>query len=155
MSGTAAILLVFGFVAFTSGRSEDRALDLDGPLPGYPPCEGFVPDDKGRHVEGVILPPSAVITGIERDGRSRTATGFVPLRPIQVRQYYQSLAGVEVLQIEDEIIEAEALLTDGQFRMYVKAVAVCDSGSEFEALVAPEQDSAGLPTPGGTPGSPG
>ena len=32
-----------------------------------------------------------------------------------------------------------------------KVVAVCDNGSEFEALVAPEQDAASLPTPAGSP----
>ena len=149
-----AILLAFVLVAVTSGGGEgDQELDLSGPLPGYPPCEGFVPEEDGKRVKGVILPDSAVITRVVRDGASRTATGFVPLRPIQVREYYEASAGVEVLQIEDEIIEAEALVTDGEFRMYIKATAVCDSGSEFEALFAPEQASADLPTPGGLPSS--
>jgi hypothetical protein len=146
------ILLVFVLVALRSARSErDQAIDLNGPLPGYPPCEAFVPAERGERVEDAILPGSAVITRVRRDGLSRRINGFVPLRPIQVRKYYQSRPGVQVLQIEDEIIEAEALLTDGEFRMYIKAVAVCESGSEFEALVAPELAAADLPTPAGTP----
>ena len=131
---------------------EQQGVDLNAPLPGYPPCGGFVPDRSEPHPEGAILPRSALVTRVRERGPTLRVSGYIPLRPVALRRHYESRGDLEVLQIEDEIIEAEALLTDRKFRTYIKATAVCESGSSFTAIVAAELDAAEVPTPaGGTP----
>jgi hypothetical protein len=140
-------------MAIRSERSEGgQGIDLNGPLPGYPPCEEFVPDKRIRTPEGAILPRSALVTRTRPRGPTLRMSGYVPMRPIELRRYYEARADLEVLTIEDEIIEAEALLSDGEFRTFVKAQAVCDEGSTFLAVVAPELAAGEVPVPaGGTP----
>ena len=131
---------------------EQGGIDLNAPLVGYPSCDGVAPDEGEKHPEGAILPRSAVVTRVRQRGPTTRVSGYIPLRPVAVRRHYEARADLEVMQIEDEIIEAEALLTDGEFRTYIKATAVCDSGSSFEAIVAPELAASSVPTPaGGTP----
>jgi hypothetical protein len=145
------ILLVQGNSSDQPGLNQ-QGVDRSAPLPGYPPCEDFVPDRGETHPEGAILPRSAVVTRVRERGPTTRVSGYVPLRPVALRRHYESRPDLEVLQIEDEIIEAEALLTDGKFRTYIKATAVCDSGSSFVSIVAPELSAAEVPTPaGGTP----
>ena len=104
--------------------------------------------------EGTILPRSAVATRMRERGPTVRVTGYVPMRPIELRMYYESRQDLEILTIEDEIIEAEALLSDGAFRTFIKAQAVCDEGSTFLAVVAPELAAGEVPVPaGGTPQS--
>ena len=79
--------------------------------------------------------------------------GFVDLTPIEVRDYYED-GGLEVLQIEDEGFETEALLSDGTHRMYVKARVLCRTGSNIPATVGAESQAAALPTPAASPSPP-
>lgn len=148
--GSVAILLTLVFMALqTEPGQPEQAVDRLGPLPGYPACESPTPDAAARAPEGLIVPRSAVVTKVTRRGEMWKASGYVPLTPVQLRRHYRDAPGVEVLQIEDEIIEAEALLTDGRFRSYVKATAVCELGSRFVAIVAAERQSGLVPTPAG------
>ena len=71
------------------------------------------------------------------------------MTPIQVRVFYQRQTEFEVLQIEDEIQESEMLLADGTHRLFVKAQAICELGSVFLAVVAPEGGGAEVPVPAG------
>jgi hypothetical protein len=148
----AALIALLVLMGLQAERAEpDRQIDLSGPLPGYPPCAPFVPKERVRGVEGLIVPRSAVLTRVRARGPAQKVQGYVPMTPVQLRRHYQSRPGITVLQIEDEIIEAEGLLTDGRFRSYFKAQAVCELGSRFFALVASEQAQAVLPTPAGSP----
>lgn len=150
------VIVVLIVVANDSGQTglEQQAIDPNAPLVGYPPCDGLAPDRVEPRPEGAILPRSARVTRVRERGPTLRVGGYVPLRPVALRMHYESRANLEVLQIEDEIIEAEALLTDGEFRTYIKATAVCDSGSSFSAIVAPELAASQVPTPSGGP-SPG
>ncbi len=55
------------------------------------------------------------------------------------------------LTLEDEVFEAEVLFASGPRRVYVRALAVCDRGSQLLAVVAPNPEARGLPMPQGTP----
>jgi hypothetical protein len=122
-----------------------------GALPGLGPCEVepvAIDDDP---VDGLVLPPDAVLTEQADDGPLTTAKGYVPMTPIQVRVFYEESDEVEVVQIEDEVRESEGLFDVGEMRLFVKAQAVCAEGSVFVAIVAPRAAEGQLPAPTGTP----
>ena len=77
-----------------------------------------------------------------RPGSHRGAT------PVAVREYYQTARGLELVEIEDEVVEAEAVYAEGDFRAYAKATASCPRGSDLLVVIGPASD---LPTPGGRP----
>lgn len=149
-----ALIVILVVQANRSDRPglEEQGIDRNAPLVGYPKCDAFVPDRTEPPPPGTILPRSALVTRVREKGPTTRVIGYVPLRPVALRRHYEMRADLQVLQIEDEIIEAEALLSDGEFRTYIKATAVCESGSSFIAVVAPELSASEVPTPaGGTP----
>lgn len=79
--------------------------------------------------------------------------GYVDEVPLDLREAYESDEGLEILVIEDEGLEVETLVTDGAYRTFFKANAVCATGSTFIAVVAPEVEASLVPTPTGPPGS--
>ena len=100
-----------------------------------------------------IFPQDTVITSQEATGPLTTIKGYIPMTPVQVQVFYQEQDRYDVLQIENEIQESEALLADGNNRFFVKAQAVCELGSVFLAVVAPESAASQVPTPAGSPPS--
>lgn len=78
-----------------------------------------------------------MVTSVQEDGPLVTVEGYVELVPIEVRRYYQERPGLELFEIEDEIFEAEALYGEGEFRSYVKARAICKTGSDLLVVVGP------------------
>jgi hypothetical protein len=154
---SAAVIGTLVFMAVRVDPNEPAPrFDRSGPLPGYPPCDSFVPERAVPAVDGLVLPPSSITTRVRTRGPLERVRGYLPLTPPQRHRHYRSRSDVTVLQIEDEIIEAEALLSDGRFRSYLKASAVCDLGSTFIAVLAPEQAGSLVPTPAGglPPGTP-
>lgn len=99
---------------------------------------------------GLVLPDEAILTSVEEADPLTNVQGYIPWTPVQYRVWLQFVAEVEVMQIEDEVREAEALVSDGTHRMFAKAQAVCEMGSVFVAVIAPELEDAELPTPAGT-----
>jgi hypothetical protein len=118
-----------------------------GPLTRLPACRSTPPAVGGR-VPGLVLPDRAVVTKVTPSRQFVTVTGYAPVPPVVVRQFYQRRAGWQLYMIEDEITEAEVLLGTATHRSYVKARAVCATGSTLLAVVAPEVAGSTLPTVG-------
>lgn len=124
-------------------------------------CEPFPPDVRTDQepIAGLVLPDGAVVTSVTTTGPLTEVDGFIALTPLEVRDHYGALENVDLLLLEDEGFEAETLISDGAYRMYLRARVVCATGSKFDATVGP--DAAEGPTvpsdrpatrPGGTPG---
>lgn len=126
------------------------SIDLLRPLSGLQECT-LQPEAIGVVVEGLHLPDDAVVTEVDDQGPLVEFRGYIPLTPVQLRAWFQTQPELEVLQIEDEIREAEALVTDGAHRQFAKAQAVCEQGSIFIGVVAPEVEADAVPTPTGAP----
>jgi hypothetical protein len=118
------------------------------PLTGLGPC-GEVPEGADvERPEGLVLPPTSVVTELVDSGPLTQVRGYIERTPVEVRVFYaDGSAGVEVLSIEDEVREVEALVSDGARRLFVKAQAVCERGSVFVAFLAPAGEADRLPEP--------
>lgn len=126
-------------------------------LSRLPACDGAPAGTVGDpEVEGLVLPPDASVVGVTADGALTTVEARVPLDPVQVRQFYelQNIGVLKTLMVEDEILEAEALVESRTHRMYVKAQAECRDRSILYVVVAPGGTDRDLPQPG-EPGAPG
>jgi hypothetical protein len=101
--------------------------------------------------EGTLLPDGAVLTSQTQQGPLTQIKGYIPMTPVQIRVFYQRQDIFEVVQVEDEVRESEILLADGNHRLFVKAQAICELGSVFLAVLAPESagDQVPLPARGG------
>ncbi len=124
-----------------------------GPLLGLPPCQA-PPEamaDVDVDVEGLDWPDGAIVTNVQPGDPLVTVTGYIATTPVRVRQYYQGRDDLEIMEIEDEIFEAEALFDNGTHRNYIKAQAVCREGTRLLGVVAPDVDAKGLPAPQGSP----
>ena len=130
-----------------------RQGDPLGPLEALAECEG-TPAADGEAPEGLILPEGAVIQKVTPQGPLVNVTAYVPLTPVQFEQTYRDL-DVEILISENEVYEAEMLVSDGTHRNFLKAAALCRQGSSVLAVVAPEVDAEGLPVPQNAPATPG
>jgi hypothetical protein len=100
-------------------------------------------------VDGALLPDGAVLTSQTAQGPLTQIKGYIPMTPVQIRVFYQRQDTFEVLQVEDEVRESEVLLADGNHRLFVKAQAICELGSVFLAVVAPESSGNQVPLPAG------
>lgn len=124
------------------------------PLAALGPCElspSPVPASE-RSVAGLHLPPEAIVVEVQDAGPATNVRGYVPMTPVQLRVHYQRRDDLRKLLVEDEIRESEVLATDGTYRQFVKAQAVCRLGSLFVAVIAPESAADAVPTPSGNPG---
>ena len=128
--------------------------DLASPLTALPECPS-APAGKGEKVEGLVLPPGSIVSGVTRQDPLVTVTAFVPMTPVQLEAAYPAMAGITVLVTENEIYEAELLISNGSHRNFIKATATCSTGSKVMAVVAPEVDADGLPLPQGAAATPG
>jgi len=138
--------------------SEEVAARAQQPLTALGPCT-FVPTpgDIGE-VDGLVLPPDAVLIESTDTEGLVNLRGYVAMTPVQVRLWFEAGVGAsdfELLSAEDETHEAEVLVKVGAYRMYFKAAAICELGSAFVAVVAPDGSSAAVPTPTGSAASTG
>ena len=121
------------------------------PLTALGPCnvEPNVLDEEPA--EGTLLPDGAVLTSQTQQGPLTQIKGYIPMTPVQIRVFYQRQDeyDYEILQVEDEIRESEVLLADGDNRLFVKAQAICELGSVFLAVLAPESSGEQVPVPAG------
>jgi hypothetical protein len=137
-----------------AGTSSPGDIDpaLLEPLTALGPCEVEPTTIDDPPAAGLVLPPGAVLTEQTQEGPLTTAKGYIPLTPVQVRVFYQRHEDLEVVQIEDEIRESEALLDNGDRRLFVKAQAICELGSVFLAVIAPRAADGQVPAPAGSAG---
>lgn len=131
-----------------AGADNTASAEDGGPITGLPPCEPPPDPADEEPVAGVPQPAGAVITAVERGDPLTTVHGYVGQTPVQVRRFLES-RGLRVLNIEDEVTESEALVSNGRQRVYVKASAVCDLGSDLLFVVAPEVAGQAVPAPRG------
>lgn len=123
-------------------------------LNALPPCESPPPAAANAEVEGLSLPDGAVITKVAPQKPLTTVNAYVPLTPADFENSFRDKDGVTILFSENEIYEAEMLISTGAFRNFHKATATCRSGSTVLAVVAPEVDAQGLPLPAGATATP-
>ena len=143
-----ALVVASSSCSASEARPAELAVEDGGPLHAMGPC-GPPPTAVPGRVAGLLLPDRAVVTAVERRSPLVTVRGYVELTPVQVRMYYQSIRDqLEVSELEDEVLEAETLFRRGPHRSWVKAQAVCATGSELTAVVGPASGS-GVPTPTG------
>jgi len=116
-------------------------------ISGLPPCESEPPAAEDTEVPGLVVPDGAVVTTVTPQDPLTRVDGYVAMTPVEVRAYYQQLDDLQIILIEDEVYEAEVLLSDGEYRSYVKALAQCAQASRFLVVVAPEGEGVTLPAP--------
>ena len=148
MPRLAAIL--FLLLAACGGDAPPAVPDAAAPLEALPDCSE-PPAPIAEAPEGFIAPEGVVIQAVVPQKPLTNVTAYIAATPGKVRQEYEKLDGVKVLISEDEVFEAELLVSDGDHRTYAKVTAVCREGSNMLAVVAPELEAGALPTPRGTP----
>lgn len=164
MKRSRALVTVAVVVALTTACAADSTSGLPSPadsgtidpallapLTALGPCRVEPPSPDPTAVEGLVLPPAAIVSRVREDGALTSVEGYIPRTPVEVRAFYQEHPTLEVVQIEDEVFESESLVSDGTNRLFVKAQAVCERGSVFVAFVAPEAGGAEVPAPAGSP----
>ena len=124
---------------------------LLAPLTALGPCRIDPTPVPHEPVPGLVLPEGTVVTLVEVAAPITDVRGYIPMTPVQLRVHYQWHPELRPLHVEDEVFEAEVLVTDGVHRLFVKAQAVCELGSAFVAIVAPEEAATAVPRPTGSP----
>lgn len=120
------------------------ALDL-------PPCGKSPSPDPDPPPPGAVVPPGTRITAVREQAPLVQLNGYVTSTPREVRAWVEAHSGLDVVVSEDEGYESELLVTDGTWRTFIKARAVCSDGSLLAEVIAPEHSDAVLPTPAGRP----
>ncbi len=108
------------------------------PLAVLPECEPAPAPTTAAAPDVVALPADSVVTSWEETGPLTQVSAYVALAPPQILAFYQQ-QGLEILHIENEVFDAEVLVSDGRRRVIVNAQAVCRDGSTLIATVMPEQ----------------
>lgn len=134
-----------------STDGSDVAIDprLLEPLTALGPCTATPTPLGETAAEGALFPEGAVLTSQQTTGPLTSMEGYIPMTPVQIRVFYQDQDRYDVVQVEDEIRESEVLLADGNNRLFVKAQAICELGSIFVAVLAPEAAGDQVPAPAG------
>lgn len=96
-------------------------------------------------VPGLVLPDGARVTSVLEQGALTTVEATIRMTPLDVRDHYEGRDDIDLLRVEDEIFETEALLRAQQRRMYLRATALCADGTALTAVVGPDSEDAGLP----------
>lgn len=126
----------------TSAAADFSSLPVCAEQPSPPPLD---------EVPGLTLPGEATVFSVYDVGTLTQAEGVVDLTPVEVRAYYEGRDDLQLLNVEDERVEAEILVSDGTHRMFVKAQIACATASNFTATVGTEADAGAMPTPAGSP----
>lgn len=85
-----------------------------------------------------MLPDGAFLTEVVRQGPLVQVRGWAEQSPLELRAQYEDRDDVEVLTLEDETVEVETLVTDGEHRTYLRGTAVCATASRLDGLVSRE-----------------
>lgn len=136
-----------------SGRPATAASPTVGVLEAFSECPS-PPAGIDTDVEGLTLPEGSVVTKVTPQKPLVNVNAYVPMTPVEFENAFQGLEGVTILFSENEIFEAELLISNGSHRNFYKATATCRQGSTVLAVVAPEVDAKGLPLPAGATATP-
>lgn len=112
-----------------------------GPLVALPDCAPLPEPGQLDDVDGLELPAGAVVTAVQHQDPIVTVTAVVPATPVSIRLAYEADADLEVLRSEDEVFEAELLVSNGTHRTALRATATCRDNAVVHAVVAPEPDA--------------
>ncbi len=140
----AALLLVIP--ACSPQVEQERPEGSAVPTCGPPPSPAVT-----QTVDGFLTPAGTIIISTESEGILVTVRGYIEKTPVEVREEIES-SGLTILQIEDEGFEAEALISDGTHRNFVKAELSCVGRSSILSVIAPESAGEQLPAPAGKSG---
>ncbi len=121
------------------------------PLDGLPDCTPLEVPSVAGEVDGLLTPPGTTLTSVERSDPLTQVEAIVELDPVEVHAFYREESGLTSLVLEDEILEAEGLMDNGDHRFYFKARALCRTRSVIVFVVAPATGDAQLPRPTGSP----
>lgn len=133
-----------------SGPVTEAADDRLAQLERLPPCTEAPPAAAEPEVAGLVVPEGTVVTGVDQGEPLTSVEAYTPLDPVEVRRFYETTLGLKPLVIEDEVLEAEALMQSRTHRFFVKAQAACRDASRLFVVIAEQGDDAGgLPTPTG------
>ena len=154
MSRTLLVSLAVALALAGCGSDDTMQANLadvpTGPLTGLPPC-GEPPEPLAEQpaIDGLVLPEGAQITQVTETPPLTNVTAYVERTPVQIRLELEADPDLEILVSEDEVLEAELLVTDGSHRTFVKARAICDRASVVVGVVAPEEAGDVVPVPTG------
>ena len=112
--------------------------DRRKPLRALGPCEDAPNRGRADEVQGLVLPPDAIVTKVSPAGPLTNVQGYLPMTPVEARAFYQRHEGLTILSVEDEVFESEVLFALDDRRVFVKSQAVCERGSVFVAVIAPD-----------------
>ena len=118
---------------------------------GLPPCGKPPSEDPTPPPPGSVMPPTARLTAVRAEPPLTQLNGYVESTPAEIREWIEAQPDLEVVMSVDNGDESELLVTDGTWRTFVKARAVCADGSLLAEVIAPEGSDAVLPTPAGSP----
>ena len=111
-----------------------------------PPAPGDVPEGS---LEGFVLPPEVITRQVRSSGDITNLIGYIARTPLEVRAFYEDLEEGQIVNLEDEVIETEVLIVNGEHNTFARFSAICERGSRVVALVG-SRGSSGIPTPSGT-----
>jgi hypothetical protein len=146
-------VLAAGACAEGGAPAAQQTPDLAGPLQALPPCEA-PPEGIDEVVKGLIAPEGIIVTDVRVQKPLTNVSAYIEQTPIQFEAMYTKMEDITILSSENEIFEAEMLISDGKYRNFLKAAAMCDQGSQLLIVIAPEIAAETLPTPAGTPTPP-
>lgn len=147
-----ALLLALGASACAAPAVTDDDAAAAAALAALPACTGEelpAPEEPIVVPDGARLPEGIVLSERLDEGALVQLTGFVARTPVEIRAAYAAREDLERITLEDEVFEAEILVSDGEVRTYVRATALCATGSAVIAVVAAEEDAGAVPVPAG------
>lgn len=109
-----------------------------GPLPDFPACEDPPTPTDAVAPNDLVLPEGSILTEVTDLDPITSVSGYVPLTPSQFRRTYQRREDVILIAVEDDTFDVEVTFSAGDLRVYVQALAVCDRGSRFAAVISPD-----------------
>lgn len=151
----AGVVLLLAACATGSPQGQAPAPSAAADFSSLPVCAEQPSPPPLDDVAGLTLPDEATVFSVYDVGQLIQAEGMVDMTPVEVRTFYERRDDLEVLNVEDERVEAEILVTDGTHRMFVKAQIACATASNFTATVGTEDQAGAMPRPAGSPVPPG
>ena len=116
------------------------------PACGSPPSPA-----KDPAVDGALLPPESRVTAVRAGEQSTQLNAYVTATPDEVVAFVKQTDGVTIEAAAGTSDARELRASSDDFDVYLRATAVCASGSLLLEIVAPAGADAALPQPGEDP----
>ena len=140
-------LLLLGVLAGCVGdppRGEAPPAADVAELPGCGPPPSPAPDPPPA---GALIPPDTRVTAVRAELPVVQLNGYVAATPDDIRDFVESVDGVTVEEAGGNSRERELLVSTRRWRIYLKARAVCTTGSLLLEILAPADSDAQIPSP--------